>query len=263
MRRAILLLLVLVSSSARAEWETVAKGVHYQRIVRGGLDAHVATIDLREQSLRVVATGEDEAGRTVSEFAKDRKAILAVNADYFSKDLRPIGKAIGACGVWWNGAPDVKRHQGLVAVGKGKATIQGRTQKTRWWMRGAVSGWPLLVESCKPIASLPGSDHFTRAPHPRTAVGLSKDGKTMILVVADGRREGVPGPTLPELADLMTELGACRAMNLDGGGSSAMWVRDRIVNRPSDGPERVVGNHLGVIAAADDAGCPKKKDAAR
>jgi exopolysaccharide biosynthesis protein len=135
-------------------------------------------------------------------------------------------------------------------------------------MSGAVSGWPLINKDCEPLTTLPGSDFFTRAPHPRTAVGLSKDGRTMFIVVADGRREGtpvgangpaeaVPGLTLPELAAFMDELGACVAMNLDGGGSSAMWVRDAVVNHPSDGFERKVGDHLAVIAASDYKGCTK------
>ena len=69
-------------------------------------------------------------------------------------------------------------------------------------------------------------------------------------MVADGRRAGVPGPTLPELAALLLELGACTAVNLDGGGSSALWLRDRVVNQPSDGAERRVANHLAVVKSA-------------
>jgi exopolysaccharide biosynthesis protein len=73
----------------------------------------------------------------------------------------------------------------------------------------------------------------------------------------------VPGMTLPELAAFMDELGACVAMNLDGGGSSAMWVDPdgdadgAIVNRFSDGVERKVGNHLAVVASGDYKGCTK------
>jgi len=97
------------------------------------------------------------------------------------------------------------------------------------------------------VEPLPGSAHFTLAPHPRTAIGLSKDRRQLLLVVADGRREGVPGLTLSDLAALMVEVGTCTAVNLDGGGSSALWLRDRIVNQPSDGVERKVANHLGVV----------------
>jgi exopolysaccharide biosynthesis protein len=130
---------------------------------------------------------------------------------------------------------------------------------TKRWMTGAVSGWPMLISGCEVIANLPGSDHFTRAPHPRTAVALSKSGKTMYFVAAEGRKEGVPGMTLPELAAfLREELGACAAMNLDGGGSTEMWVKDKLVNRPSDGVERNVGNHLAVVAARDYRGCDRR-----
>ncbi|HKO55722.1 MAG TPA: phosphodiester glycosidase family protein, partial [Thermoanaerobaculia bacterium] len=46
------------------------------------------------------------------------------------------------------------------------------------------------------------------------------------------------------------------AINLDGGGSTAMWVGDKLVNRPSDGVERRVGNHLAVVLSSDYVGCP-------
>lgn len=260
MKRLSLLFLLLFTASAHAEWQLVAPGVEYQRITRGNLDVHVARVDLRNAQLRVIASEESDRGLTVSEFAKKRDAIIAINADYFDEQQRPIGLSAGACGVWTKGQP-VGRNQGLVGVGRKRADIQQNTMTKRWWMSGAVSGWPMLNKGCEPIATLPGSDHFTRAPHPRTAVGLSKNGKTMYFVVADGRRPTVPGPTLPELAQFMDELGACSAMNLDGGGSSAMWVDGTldgsIVNQPSDGPERKVGNHLAVIASQDYEGCSK------
>jgi exopolysaccharide biosynthesis protein len=103
---------------------------------------------------------------------------------------------------------------------------------------------------------LPGSDAFSRAPHPRSAAGVSKDGKTLYLVVADGRREGVPGMTLAELAEFMkNELDVCSAINFDGGGSTAMWVGDHVVNKPSDGTERKVSNHLAVVFQRGYEGC--------
>lgn len=256
MKRA--LLLFLFTLTAHAQWRAVAPGVDYRRVTRDRLDVHITRIDMRHPNTIVVATDRADRGLTVSDFAKERKAIAAINADYFDPDLRPIGKSGGACGMWWRGT-NVARKQGLVTVGRGRAEIQRNTQKARSWMRGAVSGWPMLVEGCKAIRDLPGSDFFTRAPHPRTAVGISGDGRTLYFVVADGRREDVPGMTLPELADfLATEVGACAAMNLDGGGSSAMWLADAIVNRPSDGVERKVGNHLAVVAAADYSGCERK-----
>lgn len=89
--------------------------------------------------------------------------------------------------------------------------------------------------------------------HPRTAAGVSRDGRTLLLLVVDGRQAGWSvGATLPELAQMMLDAGAWNAVNLDGGGSSAMWHREpgatagRVLNRPSDGHVRPVANHLGV-----------------
>lgn len=86
---------------------------------------------------------------------------------------------------------------------------------------------------------------------PRTAVGVTGDGR-LLLVVVDGRQPGYSvGMTLQELADLMASLGAVDALNLDGGGSSTMWVNGVRVNRPSDGVERGVGSALVVLPGAD------------
>lgn len=84
---------------------------------------------------------------------------------------------------------------------------------------------------------------------PRTAIGLTKDGK-ILLVVVDGRQAGSTGLTLLEMALFMQELGAEDAMNLDGGGSSEMVIGDKVVNRPSDGRERKIGNALAVVAGS-------------
>jgi exopolysaccharide biosynthesis protein len=257
-KRIALVLLVLVAA-CRAGWREVSPGIDYQRITRGTLDAYVVRVDLRNDAIRVITSDKSDRGLTVSEFAQKRKALIAVNADYFDEQSNPIGLAMGACGTWTKGQK-VGRRQGLVAVGTKRAEIQANTMRTRRWMSGAVSGWPMINRGCEPIPNLPGSDFFTQAPHPRTAVGLSQDGKTMYIVVTDGRREGVPGLTLPELAQFMDELGACTAMNLDGGGSSAMWVENGIVNKPSDGTERKVGNHIAVVAAGAYSGCAEREN---
>lgn len=81
--------------------------------------------------------------------------------------------------------------------------------------------------------------------HPRTSAGCSKDGKKAILAVIDGRQAGYStGVTLPQLGHIMKALGAYTAVNLDGGGSSAMVVKGEVKNRPSDGSARSVANEL-------------------
>lgn len=82
---------------------------------------------------------------------------------------------------------------------------------------------------------------------PRTAIGIDRQGRYIILVV-DGRRPYYSiGLTLTELAATMQKLGAVEALNLDGGGSTSMVVKSRVVNHPSDGLERRVSNALLVM----------------
>ena len=86
-----------------------------------------------------------------------------------------------------------------------------------------------------------------RSRAPRTAVGILRDGSYM-LVTIDGHRPGYSvGATLTELGNTMKGLGVVEAMNLDGGGSTTMWVKGRVANRPSDGFERSVSNALLVL----------------
>jgi hypothetical protein len=77
------------------------------------------------------------------------------------------------------------------------------------------------------------SQSFAETKHPRTAVALLKDGK-FLMVTVDGRSSASSGMTLQKLAELLVELGACDAMNLDGGGSTTMFLDGKVVNQPSD-----------------------------
>jgi hypothetical protein len=118
-----------------------------------------------------------------------------------------------------------------------------------------VGGGPRLLRGGR-IAVRSGAEGFATTPgffqafvasrQPRTLVGVRSDG-TLLLVTVDGRRRGWSvGVTLTEAARVMRSLGARDALNLDGGGSTAMAVRRRAVNRPSDGFERSVSD--GVFA---------------
>ena len=74
---------------------------------------------------------------------------------------------------------------------------------------------------------------FNSNRHPRTAFGIREDG-TLVFIVADGRNAKAAGLTMAELQQIMVWLGCTDAINLDGGGSSTMVVRDAIVNHPCD-----------------------------
>lgn len=93
--------------------------------------------------------------------------------------------------------------------------------------------------------------------HPRTALGLDKEGRWLWMIVVDGRQKGTSeGVTLYELATLMKDLGCWQALNLDGGGSSVMIANLdgkalTILNRPSDWGTRPVPVMLGVRNVAE------------
>lgn len=105
---------------------------------------------------------------------------------------------------------------------------------------------PLLVWQGK-IQSYPEetSEDFLKTTHPRTAIGLSRDGKTVTQVAVDGRwyKSGWPaeqtaiGMSTPLLSKLMLGLGCYKAMNFDGGGGTAMWVYGQ-------GNSRNIVNHV-------------------
>ncbi|MGK3107306.1 phosphodiester glycosidase family protein [Streptomyces mordarskii] len=117
--------------------------------------------------------------------------------------------------------------------------------------RTALGGRELLVVDGKPVGH-DGEGNNTTAP--RTAVGFSRDGRTMRILTVDGRQADSGGVTLTELGLMMKDAGAYSALNLDGGGSSTLVAREpgsdttRVENSPSDGAERTVPNGLALTA---------------
>ena len=96
-----------------------------------------------------------------------------------------------------------------------------------------ISGGPYLVRAgevyvdtaAQKLSSIGGRN-------PRTAIGYTKDNH-LIMLTADGREGSSIGLTLTELAELMKEFGCINAMNLDGGGSTVMYVQGHVVNKPA------------------------------
>lgn len=111
-----------------------------------------------------------------------------------------------------------------------------------WTPQEAIGGGPMIVLDGKNVANeyywrevLDAGGTAGMSRQPRTAVGATADGRVIVLV-CDGRgMNGSLGYTLSELADKLISLGAEKAINLDGGGSSAIVGKDgKVLNRPSD-----------------------------
>ncbi len=118
--------------------------------------------------------------------------------------------------------------------------------------RNILGGGPQLIRNGQiAIANVQEqiSETFIKTGHPRTAIAKLSDGK-LLLITIDGRQahESI-GMSLTTLADVLRELGAVDAMNLDGGGSTTMVVHDRLVNRPSDATgERSVSDAILIFS---------------
>lgn len=116
-----------------------------------------------------------------------------------------------------------------------------------------IGGWPRILRDGASVAGRASADegtisHNAEVRHPRTAIGVTRDRKTLLLLTVDGRSAASVGMTLVELADIMKSLGAWDALNFDGGGSTTMVIGDRVVNSPSDRTgEREVGSALFVV----------------
>jgi exopolysaccharide biosynthesis protein len=113
-------------------------------------------------------------------------------------------------------------------------------------LEDAIGGDRILVSGGR--VALGGCTGAVCGRNPRTAIGLTEDGRVLIVVV-DGRQGSSAGMSLTELAQFMVNrLGAQVAMNLDGGGSSTMAVRGAVANHPGDGFERAVSSAVLVFS---------------
>ena len=258
--RALWLVVLLLSSSALAEdeWTSPFAGVRRLHRVTSELQVHALEIHLDQPGVSLRSTASGERKQATSAFAKAVGAQLAINADFFSyADYATDGLSAGN-GVAWNDTSDDSNRSTFAFGADNRVELAPMTSTVRFepaWMKGVVSGGPDLLRDGQVTAWLASFRCFVR--HPRTALGLSRDQKTLYLVVVDGRSSASVGMTCAELAALLKGLGTWTAVNLDGGGSSTMYVEGLgVVNKPSDGHERVVGNHLAVFAPRkpEDAG---------
>jgi hypothetical protein len=236
---------------------------------------HVVTIYLSTPGLGFLVTpGEPNQSlplraRTTSQFVREFDLQVAINGDY-SAPWHSKGP--------WNYYPHVGDPVGVdgfaasrgVVYSKGSrpsptlylsADNRASIGKPHGKIYNAISGNRTLLENGKArLVYSPASDKTDL--HPRTAVALSRDRKTLILIVVDGRQSGYSdGATMVELREIAAQYGGYSAIALDGGGSATLVAQDEtrqpiILNSPIDnrfpGRERPVANHLGVYATPID-----------
>lgn len=215
---------------------------------------HITKIDLTCPTLKWVVNSPSEKGLSVSQLAEKYQTTVAINANFFSKAHSPIGLVV-ADGKVWQGSRDTRSKVIFACDKQNKCVIEPKNRQTKaspnW--RIAVSGWQYYDAESKTF-SCAANDHIGcaqdiyTAKHPRTMLGLDEKNNTLYLVVVEGRQLLYRGMDLPELAKLAGELGLTKAINLDGGGSSAMvWSGKRVSSLPLlQSEERKIANFLGV-----------------
>jgi hypothetical protein len=185
--------------------------------------------------LRVVEpAGEFRLGQTALVEA------VALNDGAVDGPVPPGGAVLSADGA---GGDGLRALWARVTSGAASNQALLRIESTGVNVRESVGGSPILVKDGKRWFTDPG-DNFTVGRHPRTLVGWTPGGDTL-LVTVDGRQPGVSvGMTLYEATDLLIGLGATEGMNLDGGGSTTFVRGGGVVNKVSDVQVKAGGKTL-------------------
>jgi hypothetical protein len=180
--------------------------------------------------------------------------------------LLPRGPALGD--VWIDGRrietepiPDqYQAARAAIHTEAGEVRIAPRAELPARPAGHLLQAGPLLVREGMPLRHLDDAEGFvatahqfdsdiTRGRHPRAALAVSDE--ELIALVCDGRRTGVDtGLTLTELADLIVDLGAHQAINLDGGGSTALVHRGHLLNHPYAAQDRPSRSPRPIATAA-------------
>ena len=223
--------------------------------------------------LDVIVSDDLDRRETLTQFSENKKARVVVNGGYFLMDKNPtehVGllyvnnftvapatrsvlrnnkryyTARGALGFLDDGSVDIawvtSRNDSLFNFSQ---PLENHPEKPVdsfdfsiaeiWEVDDAIHAGPVLMHEGKIRVTSDEEVFFgSTIPniHPRTAAGYRNSGELVLLVV-DGRQIDSRGVDLQELAILMRDLGCVEAINLDGGGSSAMVVDGKLLNRPS------------------------------
>lgn len=253
-----------------AKWnkEKVAKGIEWyqyhftgeEKIFDAEEFVNVLVVDQKKAKRRFALTALEGKLRRTSQAALDSGAIVAINGSFYN--TRPPYNS--ACYLKINGEVIFERSGkmgdrdgGAVLIDdRGRVSVeQGDPDDPQWVSArtepSIIGSGPMMLQDGQRIDM--GTGAFVTLRHPRTAIGTS--GNKVYLVTVDGRSKGNSlGVNLNELANILKWLGAENALNLDGGGSTTMYIEGQpengIVNRPCDNQkfdrqgERRVSNSL-------------------
>jgi exopolysaccharide biosynthesis protein len=240
---------LLAVTEARGDdlWTRPHAAIRHLHRTSEGVDLHVVLVDLAHPDVAVVATRPGDRFMRTSDFARRYGTRVAINANFY--DRASCGLAVGGAEVFADSYEDgCHASMGFAAGGRAAAFDTPdalHAPEGFRWATEVVTGKPWLIRHGHAPMAWQRPQHLYR-PNPRSALGLSRDRHTLVVVVADGRRPGAPGLTGFQLVTTLLEFGAHDAMNLDGGGSTTLVIGEHVSNRVSDRAERSVVSHLGI-----------------
>jgi len=185
---------------------------------------------------------------TTGEVAEKNEALAAINGsfftfnyeyntdDYNSVDYIRVNNKRLADNTYSATGQRQMHQRSALAILNGELFIVKASPEKGWekyiYSQDVLTSGPLLGIDGR--LETQREDSFALTRHPRTAVGRCADG-TVLLLTVDGRRPEVEGMQLKELQNVLRWLGATDLINLDGGGSTTMYIKDKgVVNYPSD-----------------------------
>lgn len=244
-----------------SRWKPIFRGVEMCQGSTSSprlIEARAVRVNLREPTIEFLVTPsngdapKDTGARTTSEFLTEFKCQVALNGSVFDVFAKERGAPMDVQGL------SLSRGDLYSPPNQWDALLIS-TNRRAWIARSPVdalgafnglSGFYALLINGKNTGTM-------KDRHPRSAVGVSRDGRYLILLALDGRQPGYSeGASTAETAEWMRKLGAYNALNLDGGGSTALVIEgpdgtpvtlNRVSGSPA-GSQRRVANHLGVFA---------------
>lgn len=187
-------------------------------------------------------------------YIENYQVVAGVNGDFYNMATGKPTYAFAMEGTVVNKANGSSffavREDGSAVIGVNDAEWESLNAESR--IMEAVGGNYVLVQDGKDVTNFADT---TR--HSRTCVGITADGK-VVLMVLDGRQEPFScGGSMHELAQIMLEAGCVEAINVDGGGSTTFAARQEgddeitVINRPSDGSERSISSSLMIVSTVE------------
>jgi len=263
-------------------WVPIFKGIDHTtgQMIPDGIDprfqaVNALRIDLSDPDVQMFSDPHctncsppyETIGYTTSSFLRVYGVQVAVNANFYVQCcLYTDGVPIDITGLSISNGRVVSPQESAIDSSNvmfttNKQVIMIATNWPTTMTNGiytAVSGhYPLVTNGVNIGYSYLGLPDTVHQVQPRTAVGVSQDGRYLYLITIDGRQAASDGALDGETGDWLLRFGSYNAINLDGGGSTTMVMADCHgnpieLNIPSDvlarGTERVLGNHLGVFA---------------